>query len=71
MHETPLFVVSPAPMYGWAVTCKGGSQTYFFSDKHIALNYAKSWAEANRPARARVQTQHGEIEAEWVYEALR
>jgi hypothetical protein len=34
----------------------------------VAVSYARSWAEANRPARVRVETREGQIEAEWVYE---
>jgi hypothetical protein len=68
MRETPIFVVYPGPVYGWAVTAKGSTQNHFFSDKKVAVSYARSWAEANRPARVRVETREGRIEAEWVYE---
>jgi hypothetical protein len=44
------------------------SRNHFFSDKKVAVSCARSWAEANRPARVRVETREGEIEAEWVYE---
>lgn len=71
MREIPLFVVHPGPVLGWAVSCTGGAQSYFFSDKHVAVSYAKSWAEANRPARVRVETRDGKIEAEWTYEPFR
>ena len=50
MREIPLFVVYPGPVFGWAVACKGGTQTHFFSEKKVAITYARSWAEANRPA---------------------
>ena len=47
MRETPIFVVYPGPVYGWAVTAKGSTQNHFFSDKKVAVSYARSWAEAN------------------------
>ena len=71
MRETPLFVVYPGPVYGWAVGCIGSTQSHFFSEKDLAVSYAKSWAEANRPARVRLETREGRIEAEWVYEPFR
>jgi len=71
MRETPLFVVYPGPVHGWAVSCMGGTQSHYFSDKSLALNYAKSWAEANRPSRVRVETSEGSVEAEWVYASFR
>jgi hypothetical protein len=43
-------------------------RNHFFSDKKVAASYARSWAEANRPARVRIETREGQIEAEWVYE---
>jgi hypothetical protein len=71
MRETPIFIVYPGPVYGWAVSCKGSTQSHFFSDKTVAVNYAKSWAEANRPSRVRIETAEGRIESEWVYEPFR
>lgn len=72
MRESPpIFVVHPGPVYGWAVSCRGGTQSHFFSDKAVAINYARSWAEAVRPARVRVETGDGRIEREWVYEPFR
>ena len=68
MRETPTFIVYPGPVYGWAVTAMGSTQSHFFSEKKVAVSYARSWAEANRPARVRVETREGQIEAEWVYE---
>ena len=47
---------------------EGSTQNHFFSDKKVAVSYARSWAEANRPARVRVETREGRTEAEWVYE---
>jgi hypothetical protein len=70
MRETPIFVVSPGPVSGWAVTARGSTQNHFFSDKKVAVSYARSWAEANRPAKARLATREGRIEAEWVYESF-
>jgi hypothetical protein len=70
MRETPIFVVYPGPVYGWAVTARGSTQNHFFSDKKVAVSYARSWAEANRPAKARLATREGRIEAEWVYESF-
>jgi hypothetical protein len=32
------------------------------------VSYAKSWAEANRPAKVRVESPDGRLEAEWVFE---
>jgi len=71
MRDNPLFVVYPGPVYGWSVVCVGSTQSHLFSEKAVALSYAKSWAEANRPARVRVETSDGKIEAEWVYEPYR
>jgi hypothetical protein len=71
MREIPLFVVYPGPVLGWAVACKGGTQSHFFSEKQVAITYARSWAEANRPARVRVETADGTIESEWAYEPYR
>ena len=68
MREIPVFVVYPGPVFGWAVACKGGTQSHFFSDKKVAITYARSWAEANRPARVRVESKEGKVEAEWLYE---
>jgi hypothetical protein len=68
MREIPLFIVYPGPVFGWAVACEGNTQSHFFSDKRVAITYARSWAEANRPARVRVETAEGKIEAEWLYE---
>jgi hypothetical protein len=71
MLDIPLFVVYPGPVYGWAVTCQGSTQSHFFSEKAVAVSYAKSWAEANRPSRVRVETATGAIESEWVYEPFK
>ncbi len=68
MREIPLFVIYPGRVFGWAVACKGGTQSHFFSDKKVAIIYARSWAEANRPARVRVENKDGKVEAEWLYE---
>ena len=68
MREIPIFIVYPGPVYGWAVTAMGSTQSHFFSEKKVAVSYARSWAEANRPARVRVETREGRIEAEWVYD---
>ena len=43
-------------------------RNHFFSDKKVAVSYARSWGEANRPAKVRLATREGRIEAEWVYE---
>ncbi len=67
MRETPVFVVCPGPVYGWAVTARGSTQNHLFSDKKVAVSYARSWAEANRPARVRLENRDGRIEAEWFY----
>jgi hypothetical protein len=64
-NDEPVFVVYPGPMWGWAVACKGGTQSKIFSDKAVAINYAKSWAEANRPSRVQVETPEGRVESEW------
>jgi hypothetical protein len=69
--EIPLFIVYPGPVFGWAVSYMGSTQSQTFSEKEIAINYAKSWAEANRPSRVRVETKEGRIEAEWTYEPFR
>jgi hypothetical protein len=69
--DAPLFIVYPGPVYGWAVTCVGSTQAQAFSNKDIAVHYARSWAEANRPARVRVETREGKIETEWNYEPFR
>jgi len=71
MREIPVFIVYPGPVFGWAVACKGGTQSHFFSDKKAAITYARSWAEANRPARVRVESKEGKVEAEWLYEPYR
>ena len=71
MREIPVVIVPPGPVFGWAVACKGGTQSHFFSDKKVAITYARSWAEANRPARVRVESKEGKIEAEWLYEPFR
>jgi hypothetical protein len=71
MREIPLFIVYPGPVFGWAVACKGGTQSHFFSDKKVAITYARSWAEAYRPARVRVETAEGKVEVEWLYEPYR
>jgi hypothetical protein len=71
MLETPIFVVYPGPVYGWAVSCRGSTQSHFFTDKTVAVSYAKSWAEANRPARVRLQTAEGRVVSEWVFEPFR
>jgi hypothetical protein len=68
MRETPIFVVYPGPVYGWAVTATGSTQSHFFSEKKVAVSYAKSWAEANRPAKVRLESPDGRLEAEWVFE---
>ncbi len=70
-QDIPLFIVYPGPVFGWAVSFVGGTQSQTFSDKDIAINYARSWAEAHRPARVRVESKDGRIEAEWVYEPYR
>jgi hypothetical protein len=67
MEEVPVFVVYPGPVWGWAVACRGGTQSHTFTDKTLAINYAKSWAEANRPSMVRVETPEGRIEAEWEF----
>jgi hypothetical protein len=67
MEDVPVFVVYPGPMWGWAVACRGGTQSHTFTDKNLAINYAKSWAEANRPSVVRVETPEGRIEAQWEY----
>jgi hypothetical protein len=69
--DFPLFVVYPGPVFGWQVASVGGTQSHTFSDKHVAINYAKSWAEAHRPARVRVEDEHGRIEMEWTFEPYR
>jgi hypothetical protein len=61
----PVFVVYPGPLWGWAVACKGGTGSKIFSDKGVAINYAKSWAEAHRPSRVQVETPEGRVEAEF------
>jgi hypothetical protein len=71
MREIAVFIVYPGPVFGWAVACKGGTQSHFFSDKKVAITYARSWAEANRPARVRVESKEGKLEAEWLYEPYR
>ena len=71
MREIPVFIVYPGPVFGWAVACRGGTQSHFFSDKKVAITYARSWAEANRPARVRVEGKEGKIEEEWWYEPYR
>jgi Uncharacterized protein conserved in bacteria (DUF2188) len=71
MREIPVFIVYPVPVFGWAVACRGGTQSHFFSDKKVAITYARSWAEANRPARVRVESKEGKVEAEWLYEPYR
>jgi hypothetical protein len=71
MLQTPIFVVYPGPVYGWAVRCRGSTQSHFFSDKTVAVSYAKSWAEANRPSRVRLQTAEGQVVSEWVFEPFR
>lgn len=72
MHpDVPLFVVYPGPVFGWMVASVGTTQSHTFSDKHVAINYAKSWAEAHRPARVRVETPDGSVEAEWSFEPYR
>jgi hypothetical protein len=72
MHpDSPLFVVYPGPIFGWQVASVGSTQSHTFSDKHVAINYAKSWAEAHRPARVRVEDAQGRIEAEWTFEPYR
>jgi hypothetical protein len=67
MEEVPVFVVYPGPVWGWAVACRGGTQSHTFTDKNLAINYAKSWAEANRPSMVRVETPEGRIESEWEF----
>jgi hypothetical protein len=49
----------------------GSTQSHFFSEKKVAVSYAKSWAEANRPARVRLESREGRIEAEWIFEPYR
>jgi hypothetical protein len=71
MREIPVFIVYPGPVFGWAVACRGSTQSHFFSDKKVAITYARSWAEANRPARVRVESKEGKLEAEWLYEPYR
>jgi hypothetical protein len=67
MEEVPVFVVYPGPLWGWAVACRGATQSHTFTDKHLAISYAKSWAEANRPSIVRVESHEGDVEAEWAY----
>jgi hypothetical protein len=67
MEEVPIFVVYPGPQWGWAVACRGATQSHTFTDKHVAISYAKSWAEANRPSVVRVESPDGGLEAEWEY----
>ncbi|MCX7891061.1 MAG: DUF2188 domain-containing protein [Burkholderiales bacterium] len=67
MEEEPVFVVYPGPIWGWAVACKGGTQSHVFTDKSVAINYAKSWAEANRPSRVQVETREGAVEDQWEF----
>lgn len=71
LHEIPLFIVYPGPVFGWAVACKGSAQRPFFSDKKVAITDARSCAGANRPARVRVETKADKIPAEWLYEPYR
>lgn len=70
-QDVPLFIVYPGPVFGWLVASLGSTQSHTFSDKHVAINYAKSWAEANRPSRVRVEDAQGRIEAEWTFEPYR
>jgi hypothetical protein len=37
MREIPLLIVYPGPVFGWAVACKGGTQSHFFSDRTVAI----------------------------------
>jgi hypothetical protein len=67
MDKVPVFVVYPGPVWGWAVACGGSTQSHMFTDKTLAINYARSWAEANRPSLVRVESPDGRIEAEWKY----
>lgn len=70
-QDVPLFIVYPGPVFGWMVYSVGGTQSHPFSDKNVAINYAKSWAEANRPAKVRVEDANGRTEAEWMFDPYR
>jgi hypothetical protein len=63
------FSVSPDANAFWRVARDGSDEVHTFADRHLALNYARAWAEANGPSRVVVRAADGTTEAQWEYPA--
>jgi hypothetical protein len=62
-----LIFVQPGVQQRWEVLLEGGVKPQHFSDRSLALNYAKIWASVNRPSKIQVNGPTGNLEHEWVF----
>lgn len=52
-------IVRPGPVVGWEVALVGLQQHHQFIDRRLAVDYARSWAAANRPSCVQVLDRNG------------
>lgn len=62
-----LVFVQPSIEQRWEVLLEGRVKSHHFSDRSLALNYAKIWASVNRPSKVRVSGPGGVVEHEWLF----
>ncbi len=67
MDHTALvaLVVEPGPWSGWLVRREDRGDGIPFTTKTVAVDYARSMAEALAPARVRVRTRNGGTDLDW------
>ena len=64
MDHTAL-VVEPGPWSGWLVRREHARDGIPFTTKTVAVDYARSMAEALAPARVRVRNRNGGTDLDW------
>jgi len=62
-----LVLVQPGVQRRWEVLLEGYVKSPQFSDRCLALSYAKMWASVNRPSKIRVSNLAGNVEHEWEF----
>lgn len=63
-----LFYVAPTERLGWRVSIEGGVESHRFIDKRLAIQYAHSWAQVNRPSRVLLlNAPEGAVESAWSF----
>ncbi len=63
-----LFYVAPVELLAWCVSIEGGVESHRFIDKRLAIQYAHSWAQVNRPSKVLLTTREGVVESSWTFE---